>query len=74
MIWPAGSKISWPRRRQEDMVPPHPGSTALALSALQIQERMTTPIAGWLELEPRRVGVVLESEFPALTTRTPHDH
>lgn len=36
---------------------------------LQIQERLTTQIAGWLhyELEPRGVGVVLEAEHVCLS-------
>jgi GTP cyclohydrolase IA len=38
---------------------------------LQIQERMTTQIAGWLEreLEPRGVGVVLEAEHLCMSLR-----
>jgi GTP cyclohydrolase IA len=38
---------------------------------LQIQERMTTQIAGWLqrELEPKGVGVVLEAEHTCMSLR-----
>ena len=38
---------------------------------LQIQERMTTQIAGWLEreLEPKGVGVVLEAEHLCMSLR-----
>jgi GTP cyclohydrolase IA len=38
---------------------------------LQIQERMTTQIAGWLqrELEPKGVGVVLEAEHMCMSLR-----
>ena len=38
---------------------------------LQVQERMTTQIADWLEaeLEPRGVGVVLEAEHLCMTVR-----
>jgi GTP cyclohydrolase I len=38
---------------------------------LQIQERMTTQIAGWLqhELEPQGVGVVLEAEHLCMSLR-----
>ena len=38
---------------------------------LQIQERMTTQIADWLdgELDPRGVGVVLEAEHLCLSLR-----
>src|ERR687893_296902 len=38
---------------------------------LQIQERLTTQIAGWLqrELEPRGVGVVLEGEHLCMSLR-----
>ena len=38
---------------------------------LQIQERLTTQIAGWLqrELEPKGVGVVLEAEHMCLSLR-----
>jgi GTP cyclohydrolase IA len=38
---------------------------------LQIQERLTTQIAGWLqdELEPRGVGVVLEAEHLCMSLR-----
>src|SRR3954471_24077038 len=38
---------------------------------LQIQERLTTQIAGWLqrELEPRGVGVVLEAEHMCMSLR-----
>jgi GTP cyclohydrolase I len=38
---------------------------------LQIQERMTTQIAGWLqhELQPRGVGVVLEAEHMCMSLR-----
>ena len=38
---------------------------------LQIQERMTTQIAGWLqrELEPQGVGVVLEAEHMCMSLR-----
>jgi GTP cyclohydrolase I len=38
---------------------------------LQIQERMTTQIAGWLEreLQPRGVGVVLEAEHLCMSLR-----
>jgi GTP cyclohydrolase I len=39
--------------------------------ALQVQERLTTQIAGWLEreLQPRGVGVVLEAEHMCMTLR-----
>jgi GTP cyclohydrolase I len=39
--------------------------------ALQVQERLTTQVAGWLqrELEPRGVGVVLEAEHMCMTIR-----
>ena len=39
--------------------------------ALQVQERLTTQIAGWLEreLHPRGVGVVLEAEHMCMTLR-----
>ena len=38
---------------------------------LQIQERLTTQIAGWLqrELEPRGVGVLLEAEHLCMSLR-----
>jgi GTP cyclohydrolase I len=38
---------------------------------LQIQERMTTQVAGWLqrELEPKGVGVVLEAEHMCMSLR-----
>ena len=38
---------------------------------LQIQERLTTQIAGWLqrELEPKGVGVVLEAEHMCMSLR-----
>ncbi len=38
---------------------------------LQVQERMTTQIADWIEreLEPRGVGVVLEAEHLCMTVR-----
>ena len=38
---------------------------------LQVQERMTTQVADWLEteLEPRGVGVVLEAEHLCMTVR-----
>ena len=38
---------------------------------LQIQERLTTQIAGWLqsELEPKGVGVVLEAEHMCMSMR-----
>ena len=38
---------------------------------LQVQERLTTQIAGWLldELEPRGVGVVLEAEHLCMSLR-----
>jgi GTP cyclohydrolase IA len=41
---------------------------------LQIQERMTTQIADWLEreLEPRGVGVVLEAEHMCMSLRGVH--
>jgi GTP cyclohydrolase I len=39
--------------------------------ALQVQERLTTQVAGWLqrELEPRGVGVVLEAEHMCMSIR-----
>lgn len=39
--------------------------------SLQVQERLTTEIAGWLqsELEPRGVGVVLEAEHACMSLR-----
>jgi len=39
--------------------------------ALQVQERLTTQVAGWLEreLEPRGVGVVIEAEHMCMTLR-----
>jgi GTP cyclohydrolase I len=39
--------------------------------ALQVQERLTTDIAGWLqqELEPQGVGVVLEAEHLCMSLR-----
>ena len=38
---------------------------------LQIQERLTTQVAGWLEreLEPKGVGVVLEAEHLCMSLR-----
>jgi GTP cyclohydrolase I len=38
---------------------------------LQVQERMTTQIAGWLDatLEPKGVGVVLEAEHLCMSLR-----
>lgn len=41
---------------------------------LQIQERLTTQIAGWLqrELEPKAVGVVLEAEHLCMSLRGVH--
>lgn len=38
---------------------------------LQVQERLTTQIAGWLqrELEPKGVGVVLEAEHLCMSLR-----
>ena len=43
---------------------------------LQIQERLTTQIAGWLEheLEPRGVGVVLEAEHLCMSLRGVQKH
>ena len=59
-----------------------PGARILGLSKLarvvelfarrpQVQERMTTQIANWLDehLEPRGVGVVLEAEHSCMTLR-----
>jgi GTP cyclohydrolase I len=39
--------------------------------ALQVQERLTTQVAGWLEreLRPRGVGVVLEAEHTCMSLR-----
>jgi GTP cyclohydrolase IA len=39
--------------------------------ALQVQERLTTQVAGWLqrELAPKGVGVVLEAEHQCMTIR-----
>ena len=39
--------------------------------SLQVQERLTTRIAGWLDehLEPRGVGVVLEAEHLCMSLR-----
>ena len=39
--------------------------------ALQVQERLTTQVAGWLEreLEPKGVGVVLEAEHMCMSLR-----
>ena len=39
--------------------------------ALQVQERLTTQVAGWLqrELEPQGVGVVLEAEHACMSIR-----
>ena len=39
--------------------------------ALQVQERLTTQVAGWLqsELEPKGVGVVLEAEHLCMSIR-----
>ena len=39
--------------------------------ALQVQERLTTQIAGWLQdqLEPRGVGVVIEAEHMCMSLR-----
>jgi GTP cyclohydrolase I len=39
--------------------------------ALQVQERLTTQVAGWLEQElaPKGVGVVLEAEHTCMTIR-----
>ncbi len=39
--------------------------------ALQVQERLTTQVAGWLqrELSPKGVGVVLEAEHQCMTIR-----
>jgi GTP cyclohydrolase I len=44
---------------------------ALYAHRLQVQERMTTQIADWLEeqLEPHGVGVVLEAEHLCMTVR-----
>ncbi len=38
---------------------------------LQVQERLTTQVAGWLDdhLEPKGVGVVLEAEHMCMTLR-----
>ena len=38
---------------------------------LQVQERLTTQIANWLdvELDPRGVGIVMEAEHTCMTTR-----
>ena len=43
---------------------------------LQIQERLTTQIAGWLEreLEPKGVGVVLEAEHLCMSLRGVQKH
>jgi GTP cyclohydrolase I len=59
-----------------------PGERVLGLSklarvvdfyarALQVQERLTTQIAGWIEqtLEPKGVGVVLEAEHLCMSLR-----
>jgi GTP cyclohydrolase IA len=59
-----------------------PGERILGLSKLarvvghfaarpQVQERLTTQVAGWLEehLEPRGVGVVIEAEHTCMTLR-----
>jgi GTP cyclohydrolase I len=59
-----------------------PGERVLGLSklarvvdfyarSLQVQERLTTQIAGWIEqtLEPRGVGVVLEAEHLCMSLR-----
>jgi GTP cyclohydrolase I len=59
-----------------------PGQRILGLSKLarvvelfarrpQVQERMTTQIAGWLDehLQPRGVGVVIEAEHSCMTLR-----
>ena len=59
-----------------------PGERILGLSKLarvvghfaarpQVQERLTTQVAGWLEeqLEPRGVGVVVEAEHTCMTLR-----
>ena len=42
-----------------------------AARALQVQERLTTDVAGWLvdHLAPRGVGVVLEAEHQCMTLR-----
>jgi GTP cyclohydrolase IA len=39
--------------------------------SLQVQERLTTQVAGWLqrELEPRGVGVVIEAEHLCMSLR-----
>ena len=39
--------------------------------ALQVQERLTTQVAGWLERElaPKGVGVVLEAEHLCMSLR-----
>ncbi len=44
---------------------------ALFARSLQVQERLTTQIAGWLEreLQPKGVGVVLEAEHTCMTIR-----
>lgn len=44
---------------------------SLYARALQVQERMTTQIASWLEehLSPRGVGVVIEAEHLCMTVR-----
>jgi len=38
---------------------------------LQVQERLTTQVAGWLrrELDPRGVGVVIEAEHLCMSLR-----
>ncbi len=43
---------------------------------LQIQERLTTPVADWLEdeLEPKGVGVVLEAEHLCMSLRGVQKH
>jgi GTP cyclohydrolase I len=59
-----------------------PGERILGLSKLarvvemlarrpQVQERLTTQVAGWLQhaLEPRGVGVVIEAEHFCMTLR-----
>jgi GTP cyclohydrolase I len=55
-----------------------PGERILGLFArrLQVQERLTTQVAGWLQdnVHPRGVGVVIEAEHMCMTIRGVRAH
>ena len=44
--------------------------------SLQVQERLTTQVAGWLqrELDPKGVGVVIEAEHMCMSLRGVQKH